>query len=82
MDEKENCPICGEGHVTNHVDQVETEYKGHKELVPLHYQLCDACDSDFAGEAEMRANNDALRTFRQSVDALSVGHHESFAIRE
>lgn len=29
------CPICGEGHVTDHADQVETEYKGHKALVPL-----------------------------------------------
>lgn len=72
MDEKENCPICGEGHVTDHTDQVETEYKGHKALVPLRYQLCDVCGSDSAGAAEMRANKDSLLAFRQSVDGLSA----------
>jgi HTH-type transcriptional regulator/antitoxin MqsA len=72
MDEKETCPICGEGHVTDHTDQVETEYMGHKALVPLHYQLCDTCGSDFAGATQMRANKDAILAFRQSLDGLSV----------
>jgi len=72
MNDEMLCPICGEGHVTDHIDQVETEYKGHKGLVPLNYQLCDVCGSDFAGAAEMRANKDALLAFRQSVDGLSV----------
>ncbi len=58
--------------MTDHTDQVETEYMGHKALVPLHYQLCDACGSESAGAAEMRANKDALLSFRQSVDGLSV----------
>ena len=72
MKDETLCPICGEGHVTDHTDQVETEYKGHKALVPLHYQLCDVCGSDFAGAAEMRANREALLSFRQSVDGLSA----------
>lgn len=72
MNDETLCPICGEGRVTDHVDQVETEYKGHKALVPLHYQLCDACGSDFAGAAEMRANKEAILSFRQSVDGLST----------
>jgi HTH-type transcriptional regulator/antitoxin MqsA len=71
MNDETLCPICGEGRVTDHTDQVETEYKGHKGLVPLHYQLCDACGSDFAGAAEMQANKDAILLFRQSVDRLS-----------
>jgi HTH-type transcriptional regulator/antitoxin MqsA len=73
MKDETLCPICGEGHVTDHMDQVETEYKGHRALVPLRYQLCDVCGSDFAGAAEMRANKDALLAFRQSVDGLSAG---------
>jgi HTH-type transcriptional regulator/antitoxin MqsA len=72
MDEKETCPICGEGHVTDHTDQVETEYMGHMALVPLHYQFCNACGSESAGAAEMRANKDGLLAFRQSVDGLSA----------
>ena len=73
MDTKELCPICGEGHVTDHVDQVESEYKGRKALLPLHYQLCDACHSDFAGARESKLNKRAIMAFRKSVDGLLTG---------
>lgn len=73
MDSKELCPICGEGHVTDHVDQVESEYKGHKALVPLHYQLCDACHSESAGAKESRLNKRAVMAFRKSVDGMLTG---------
>ena len=73
MNGKTICPICGEGHVTHHVDQVETEYKGCKGLVASHYQLCDACGSDFAGTAEMRANKRSIQAFRKQVDGLLSG---------
>lgn len=81
MHDKQLCPICGAGHVTDHVEQVETEYKGHKGQVPLHYQLCDSCGSDFAGAAEMRANKRAVMAFRKQVDGLLSGA-EIVALRE
>jgi HTH-type transcriptional regulator/antitoxin MqsA len=81
MNDKEVCPICGEGHMAAHVDQVETEYKGRKDLVPLHYQLCDTCMSDSAGAAEMRANKRAVMAFRKQVDGLLSGA-EIAALRE
>lgn len=81
MDTKERCPICGNGHVTNHVDQVESEYKGHKSLLPLHYQLCDACHSDFASVAASKLNKRAVMAFRKSVDGLLTGA-EICALRE
>lgn len=73
MDTKELCPICGEGHVTDHVDQIESEYKGQKKLLPLYYRLCDACHSDFAGAAEGKLNKRAIMAFRKSVDGLLTG---------
>lgn len=73
MDTKELCPICGEGHVTDHLDQVESEYKGHKALLPLHYQLCDVCHSDFAGAKESKLNKRGIMAFRKSVDGLLTG---------
>lgn len=73
MNAKELCPICGEGHVTDHVEQVESEYKGHKKLLPMHYRLCDACHSDFAGAAEGKLNKRAIMAFRKSVDGLLTG---------
>lgn len=81
MNDKTLCPICGAGHVTDHVEQVEAEYKGHKGQVPSHYQLCDACGSDFAGAAEMRANKRAMMAFRKQVDGLLSGA-EVAALRE
>lgn len=73
MNTKELCPICGEGHVTSCVDQVESEYKGQKAMLPLHYQVCDVCTSDFAGMEESRLNKRAVMAFRKSVDGLLTG---------
>ncbi|MEZ5643822.1 MAG: type II toxin-antitoxin system MqsA family antitoxin [Burkholderiaceae bacterium] len=81
MNDKTRCPICGAGHVTDHVEQVEAEYKGHKGQVASYYQLCDACGSDFAGAAEMRANKRAVMAFRKQVDGLLSGA-EIAALRE
>ncbi len=81
MTERMLCPICGEGHVTDHVDQMETEYKGQMGLVASHYQLCDACGSDFAGAAEMRANKRTMLAFRKKVDGLLSGA-EILALRK
>jgi HTH-type transcriptional regulator/antitoxin MqsA len=81
MNEKEVCPICGEGNVTDHMDQVEAEYNGHKGNVPLYYQLCDACKSDSAGAVQMRANKRGMIAFRKQVDRLLSGA-EILALRK
>lgn len=81
MDTKELCPICGEGHVTNQVDQFESEYKGQKATLPLHYQLCDTCHSDFAGSKESKLNKRAIMAFRKAVDGLLTGD-EVHALRK
>ena len=73
MDTKELCPICGEGHVTSHVEMVESEYKGQTKLLPSHYRLCDACHADFAGAPEGKVNKRGIMAFRKSVDGLLKG---------
>lgn len=73
MSTQERCPICGEGHVTAEVQMVESEYKGHKAELPLHFKLCDTCTSDFAGAAESKLNKRALMAFRKAVDGLLTG---------
>lgn len=81
MNEKEMCPICGDGHLTDHVDQVDAEYNGHTGKVPLHYQLCDVCMSDSAGAVQMRANKRGMIAFRKQVDGLLTGA-EILALRK
>ncbi len=73
MDSKELCPLCGEGHVTAQVEQVENEYKGRKTLLPDHFKLCDHCGSDFAGAHEAKLNKRALMAWRKQVDGLLTG---------
>lgn len=73
MSAQELCPICGEGHVTEQVQMVESEYKGQKEELPLHFKLCDTCTSDFAGAAESKLNKRVLMAFRKRVDGLLTG---------
>ncbi len=81
MNDKLRCPVCGAGPVTDHVEQVDAEYKGHQARVPSRYQMCGACGSDFAGAAEMRANKRAVMAFRKQVDGLLSGA-EIVALRE
>ena len=73
MESKELCPICGEGHVSSHVEMVDSEYKGQTQSLPLHYRLCDTCHSDFAGAPESKLNKRAVMAFRKSVDGLLTG---------
>lgn len=55
------------------MQEAETEYKGHKVMLPLHYKLCDHCLSDFAGAEESRRNRRILLAFRKQVDGLLTG---------
>lgn len=65
---KDLCPVCGVGQVTDRTDQVASGYKGHTALLPLRYQLCDTCHSDFAGAKESKMNAQTVREFRKSID--------------
>jgi len=73
MNNKALCAICGEGHITAQVRYVETQYKDTTELLPLHYQQCDLCTSDFAGMAESKLNKRIVMAFRKQVDGLLMG---------
>ncbi|MES2943627.1 MAG: type II toxin-antitoxin system MqsA family antitoxin [Pseudomonadota bacterium] len=73
MNTEELCPICGEGHVTAEIQELESEYKGQKAMLPLHFRQCKICTSDFAGAPETRLNRRALMAFRKHVDGLLSG---------
>ena len=81
MEPKEKCPICGEGHLTNHVQQIEHEYKGHKAMLASHFQECDTCLSEFAGAREGKMSKRVIMAFRKSVDGLLTGT-EIVAVRK
>jgi HTH-type transcriptional regulator / antitoxin MqsA len=73
MNDKALCPLCGKGSMTAYLEPVESEYKGTKAMVPLHYAVCSACTSDFANPEHSRLNKRAVLAFRKSVDGLLTG---------
>lgn len=81
MENKALCEICGEGHVTAQTRSVETDYKGTKALLPMHYQQCDTCTSDYVGMAESKLNKRIVMAFRKQVDGLLPGE-EITALRK
>ena len=44
---------------------IDQSTQGTKALLPMHYQLCDACTSDYAGMAESKLNKRIVMAFRR-----------------
>jgi hypothetical protein len=64
------CPLCGEGQVTGHHEDVAQKYGGHESMVPMYFRSCLHCGSDFAGAEESLLNKRAMMGFRKRVDGL------------
>lgn len=67
----EICIFCEEGEVKECINLVKSEYKKHTAELPLHYNECNFCGSDYAGEIEMKKNRQALLDWRDTVDLLN-----------
>jgi len=67
------CPLCGEGQVTSHCEEVAQTYAGHEGMVPMYFRSCSHCGSDFAGTEESLLNKRAMMAFRKRVDGLLSG---------
>jgi hypothetical protein len=61
------CPLCG-GLAVRHVEQIDSEYRGVVESVPIHYKSCSNCLSEFADEEDGTLNKNAILEFRQRVE--------------
>jgi HTH-type transcriptional regulator / antitoxin MqsA len=73
MNTPERCPLCGEGHVTRHSEDVEQTCGNHRAMVPMHFRRCDHCGSDFAGAEESLLNKRAMMQLRKRVEGLLSG---------
>ncbi len=75
------CPLCGEGQVTSHKEEVEQNYGDHRGMVPLYFRNCSHCGSDFSGPEESQLNKRAMMAFRKRVEGLLSGTRVA-AVRE
>lgn len=67
------CRICGEGHLTVHVEKNPVEYKGVSEALDSFYSICDGCGSEQADAEQTRVNKRLMIAFKKRVDGLLVG---------
>ncbi|MCS4502490.1 type II toxin-antitoxin system MqsA family antitoxin [Arhodomonas aquaeolei] len=71
--DKELCPVCGEGHLAEHQDECEVEYRGRSERLPSVYSRCDVCGVEQTTAAQARRNKRETLAFRKHVDGLLTG---------
>ena len=71
--DKELCPVCGEGYLAEKQDECEVEYRGHAEMLPSVYSLCDVCGVEQTTAEQARLNKRETVAFRERVDGLLTG---------
>ena len=54
------CPFCGEGELEEKLDHHEYIYKGVAYNPPLHYSVCNVCESETATEEQVVKNKQAI----------------------
>jgi len=69
MDKQPDCPICGEGFLSDVSEGVEREDNGYKEIIPLLYSLCSECSSAVGMEEKAKENAQAMSDFYDRADA-------------
>lgn len=66
------CSICGEGHLTYHMDTITVEHNNVREEIDSHYILCDECGVQ-GGAEEMRKNKRIMIEFKKRASGLLTG---------
>lgn len=66
---KTDCKICGaiESSLLDYT-VIPYEYRGFTSPLPLFFQSCDECTSEYAGNEESKLNKDVRRAFKSDVD--------------
>ena len=73
MEALKTCPFCGKEAVQQRSEMRETEYKGHRAQLPLHYLVCEACGADFGSAHEAKLTRRATLAWRKQIDGLLPG---------
>lgn len=74
MQNKNLCPICGDGQLTHKMKKVEREFNGKVGLVDLCYSECDACECEMALDSDLKKNSRAMNEFKKQCLGLLTGN--------
>lgn len=73
MQDKNLCPLCGEGHLTDSKSLNRVEYKGTTADIDSFFSVCNVCGSEQANAKQLRNNKRAMISFKKQVDGLLTG---------
>jgi HTH-type transcriptional regulator/antitoxin MqsA len=73
MQDKNLCPLCGEGQLTDSKCLNSVEYKGTTADINNYFSVCNACGSEQANAKQLRNNKRAMVGFKKQVDGLLTG---------
>ena len=65
------CHLCEEGNATLQYENIEVEYAEQNGMIESQFLHCDACESDFVGSVEGRANKQSMIDFRNRIDGIA-----------
>tara|TARA_R110000796_G_scaffold54365_1_gene127188 strand:+ start:48677 stop:49300 length:624 start_codon:yes stop_codon:yes gene_type:complete len=68
-----NCPVCGEGQLSQKSGAETFKYKGQSAEIPVLFAACNVCGVDQACSEHLRANKRAVLAFHKEVDGLLTG---------
>jgi len=71
--DQNTCPICGEGHLEEHIGKNSVEYNGQNAELDMLYSVCDVCGSEQSNSIQLRTNKRAMIAFKKQVDGLLSG---------
>ncbi|MTC54915.1 hypothetical protein GKR56_16970 [Providencia alcalifaciens] len=74
MQNKNLCPICGDGQLTHKMKKVEREFNGKVGLVDLCYSECDACECEMALDSDLKKNSRTMNEFKKQCLGLLTGN--------
>lgn len=70
MNNTPDCPVCGEGFLSEFSEGVERDDNGYKEVVPLLYSVCSECGSEVGLGKHLDENARVMRKFYERADAF------------
>lgn len=68
MNNKNKCPVCGEGVLHEKVEYEYVEYGGKIHNSPLYFSECDICGSETASIEQVKKNKSVMETLRNSCN--------------
>lgn len=68
IEEKETCPACGQGTLTEVIEKEFMEINGKRCYVNLHYNVCDYCKSELAGQAQSEQN---IKEYQRAASTMT-----------